>query len=377
MLIIRSKNLRKISNLFATSCLGLTLFAPMSFAAPSGGVVVGGKAAIEQKATQTTIDQSTQKAAINWNSFNVAANESVEFKVPNGGSTLNRITNGKESLISGSVKSNGSVYFVNNNGLVFDAKSNVAVNDFTATTADIKPDVFMQGGIQLQFNPTNRASRIELQGTINVAEHGVVAVFAPHIDNSGIINAKLGLVDLSGVAVQTSNQPTKPNKSSTRDTSLDVTVYNSGTIRAEGGQIILTTGKSDQAATDVVATDYTAIIQNSGSLIAANSKGKGGSVQIITFSGPIIDTGLIDVSGSRGAGAVVIYSNGKVDITNDIKAVGLSAKPCMECVSNGGNVVIVSKGAANITGKITVTSENGDKDGVVQINPTEITPPKK
>ena len=370
---IRTKNFRKISTLFATSCLGLTILAPMSFAAPSGGVVVGGNAQISQKDTQTTIDQSTQKAAINWNSFNVAANESVEFKVPSGGSTLNRITNGKESLISGTVKSNGSVYFVNNNGLVFDAKSSVTVNDFTATTADVKPDVFMQGGIQLQFNPTNRASQIQLQGTINVSERGVVAVFAPHIDNSGTINAKSGLVDLSGVAVQTTDKPAKPG---TRETTIDVTVRNSGTIRAEGGQIILTTGKSDQSATDVGAANYTGLIQNSGSLIASNAKGKGGSVQIITFAGPIIDTGLIDVSGNRGGGSVVLYANDKVDVTNAIKAVGLSAKPCAECVSNGGTVVIVSKGAANITGKITVTSENGDNDGTVQINPTDLTPPK-
>lgn len=376
MQLIHNKNFCKVTQLLATTCLGLVILAPLAFAAPTGGVVVGGKATISTKDRQTTIDQSTQKSAINWNSFDVAANETVEFKVPNGGGTLNRIIGGKVTNIAGTVKSNGNVFFINSNGFVFDSKSKLTVNDITITTADIKPETYIQGGIQLQFNPTNRSSGVYLNGTITTADRGIVAVFAPHIENQGTITAEHGYVQLSGVSINSPDKGNGPKGLYSREESVDVTVKNSGTINVAGGQIVLTTLSSTQTPDSQPITNFTSVIENSGTLNASNAKGRGGVVQLSTFGGQIIDKGQIDVSGNRGGGRVLIYSTtDKVDITGSIKAVGLSAKPCKDCISDGGYVVIFSKGKPNITGKVSVTSENGDKDGLLQINPTEITPP--
>jgi large exoprotein involved in heme utilization and adhesion len=72
----------------------LGLGSGAALAAPTGGNVKAGIASITQNASKslTTINQSSARAAINWTTFNVKANQLVNFKQPNArASTLNRI----------------------------------------------------------------------------------------------------------------------------------------------------------------------------------------------------------------------------------------------------------------------------------------------
>jgi large exoprotein involved in heme utilization and adhesion len=50
---------------------------------PVGGTVVGGSAAISQTTSNTQINQSSQRAAINWQSFDVGSQQRVTFAQPN------------------------------------------------------------------------------------------------------------------------------------------------------------------------------------------------------------------------------------------------------------------------------------------------------
>ena len=60
------------------------VFAPLAtLAAPSGGKVTSGSAQINQSGSTTTIDQSSSNVSINWQSFNVGAQETVDFVQPN------------------------------------------------------------------------------------------------------------------------------------------------------------------------------------------------------------------------------------------------------------------------------------------------------
>ena len=64
----------------ATVSLVLALPAqaqPAPNARPTGGVVIAGSAAISQTANNTAINQSTQRAAVNWQSFDVGSQQSV------------------------------------------------------------------------------------------------------------------------------------------------------------------------------------------------------------------------------------------------------------------------------------------------------------
>ena len=87
----------KIS-LVVSALLGSAVIAN---AAPSGGVVTSGSANISQSENTTNIVQNTNKVSINWNKFNIASNETVNFKQPNVNSiALNRVIGNEKSIIN-------------------------------------------------------------------------------------------------------------------------------------------------------------------------------------------------------------------------------------------------------------------------------------
>jgi len=87
----------------------LAIFLMVSFggdvyAMPAGGVVTAGGASISSGAANMTITQSTQKAAINWQNFNIGKSEAVQFVQPNSSSVaLNRVLDSNPSTILGSL----------------------------------------------------------------------------------------------------------------------------------------------------------------------------------------------------------------------------------------------------------------------------------
>ena len=76
-----------------------------AFALPQNGQVTAGKGTIAQNGTTMTINQATQKMGVNWNSYNIAKNETVKYQQPNAGSiALNRVTGNNPSSIYGSCR---------------------------------------------------------------------------------------------------------------------------------------------------------------------------------------------------------------------------------------------------------------------------------
>ena len=75
------RNKRRSARRLAALLSGL-LPAALVCAAPVGGQISAGSGSIAQSGNTTTIQQNTDRLAINWNSFNIAANESVRFNQP-------------------------------------------------------------------------------------------------------------------------------------------------------------------------------------------------------------------------------------------------------------------------------------------------------
>lgn len=89
-------------------------------AAPTGGNVVGGSGSISQADLTTTINQTSQNLAVDWQSFDVNTNETVNFVQPNSSSfALNRILGNNGTTIQGQINANGQVLIVNPNGVLF------------------------------------------------------------------------------------------------------------------------------------------------------------------------------------------------------------------------------------------------------------------
>lgn len=105
----------------AVLSVSLMFGATSADALPSGGQIVAGQAAISApSATQMNINQGTNQAIINWNSFGIGKGEAVNISQPSASSTLlNRVLGNNPSQIFGSLSANGRVFLTNPSGILF------------------------------------------------------------------------------------------------------------------------------------------------------------------------------------------------------------------------------------------------------------------
>ncbi|WP_128113639.1 filamentous hemagglutinin N-terminal domain-containing protein [Polynucleobacter necessarius] len=164
-------------------------------ALPTGGKVVAGNATISQTQSATAatmnVNQTSQRAVINWDSFNVGKNAQVNFNQPNANAvTLNRVTGPSASVINGAMRANGQVILVNENGVTFGRGAVVNAAGVVASTMNIADKDFMDGKSTYQGNGTGK---IVNKGTIstNVAD-GYIALLAPEVQNQGYVLATMG-----------------------------------------------------------------------------------------------------------------------------------------------------------------------------------------
>ena len=177
----------------------LQLFLPsLVVALPSDGNVVGGHATIQQvNPHQLDIQQTTDKAILNWKSFSIAGNESVHFMQPSVSSiALNRVIGTDPSVILGHLQSNGRIFLLNPNGILFGAGAQIDVGGLLATTLQIRNDDFMAGRYLFAQDPLKGLHTVINRGTIHVSDHGFVFLAAPGVSNEGLIVATLGQVVL-------------------------------------------------------------------------------------------------------------------------------------------------------------------------------------
>jgi filamentous hemagglutinin family protein len=135
------------SALFIFSSIALSYAQNNPRALPSGGKVVAGSAVITQSGLQTNVNQSSQRAVVNWDSFNVGKDASVNFNQPNASAvTLNRVTGGSASVIDGAIRANGQVILVNPNGVTFGRGAEINAAGVVASTMNISDKDFMDAG---------------------------------------------------------------------------------------------------------------------------------------------------------------------------------------------------------------------------------------
>jgi filamentous hemagglutinin family protein len=103
-----------------TAVAALMILQRPALAGPAGGTVVDGTAAISQAGNVTNINQSSNRAVINWQGFSIGAKETVNFNQPGTtAATLNRVIGNEASVISGALNANGQVFIVNSAGVLF------------------------------------------------------------------------------------------------------------------------------------------------------------------------------------------------------------------------------------------------------------------
>jgi len=172
-------------------------------AAPSGGVVTSGSATINQSVKITNITQSTAKASINWQKFNIATDETVNFNQPNiNAITLNRVVGNERSIIDGALNANGQVWILNSNGVLFGKNASINTAGLLATTKELSDQDFQAGNYT--FKGSSAESVVNL-GQIDITNSGYATLLANTVSNEGVIKATKGKIHLVGANEVTIN----------------------------------------------------------------------------------------------------------------------------------------------------------------------------
>ncbi|BAE52577.1 filamentous hemagglutinin N-terminal domain-containing protein [Paramagnetospirillum magneticum] len=318
--------------------LGLTI--SLAHANPQGGAVTQGSATISQPDPKTVqINQSSDRAIIDWKSFSIAAGETTRFIQPSSSSmTLNRVTGDQVSQILGNLQANGRVVLVNPNGIVFGAGSKIDVAALIASTANIKNENFMAGNLRFDI-PGKANAQIINEGTITAADGGLVAIVSPYLRNSGIISARLGKVALAaanGVTLDLYGDNLILFQASDKIASQIVgadgqpvasLIENSGKIYADGGRVLM----SASAAKGVVDN----AINTTGLVSARTVERQGGEIILKGGDNTTQVTGRLDVSGLDAA-----QVGGRAEITGNQLKIGDSAVVDASGGAGGGRILV-------------------------------------
>jgi len=320
------------------------------YANPAGEAVVGGAAGFNRPDAATLIvNQNTDRAVINWNSFSIANGELTRFVQPSSSSAvLNRVVTANPSAIYGTLEANGNVFLINPGGVLVGAGGVVNTASFVASTHDINTEEFMKGG-QLNFKGNSDAMVVN-QGNI-AAREGDVFLIAKEVRNEGQLMAKDGTVGMvSGTEV--SLQAVGQGNFKVRLMAAETDPTSPRTSQSEGG-----------------ASKGTAEIVNEGVIQAANAvlEAKGSYLPMaIKNTGVIEATGLVE----NGDGSVTL-TGGEGDILNTgvVAALQRSLDGQKE---TGGSIMMTAKNVTSDPGSV-ITAAGKDGGGTVKLRAADTT----
>lgn len=316
-------------------------FASLSLANPLDGNVVSGNASISSQANSLIINQTSQKAIINWRSFNINKNEKTHFQQPSNGVALNRIdpTQGA-SAIYGQLTATGKIILINQAGIYFAPSARVDVGGIIASTSDITNEDFLAN--RYYFNqPSLYHGSIVNEGEIIAKDNGLVALIGGAIDNRGLIQANMGQVVLAsgnkftvefngdGLVNFAITEGSTQAGNDINGQPLKSAVSNSGRIIANGGTVLISANNASKILDNSInmkgVIEVQSVSEKNGTIIlsAAGDQGaikvsgkidasgyrpnaKGGKVHISARSIDIMPSSKIDASGDQGGGEILI-----------------------------------------------------------------------
>ncbi|MEM6486925.1 MAG: filamentous hemagglutinin N-terminal domain-containing protein [Pseudomonadota bacterium] len=370
-----------------TALVSLVLAPGAALAGPEGGVVIGGQASIEIGGATTTVRQATDRAIIDWSSFDIGAGEAVTFEQPGAGAiALNRVTGGGgASQIDGSLSATGNVWIVNPQGITIGAEAQVDVGGLIATTADIDDGAFMAGGGS--FDRPGAADAVVVNdGTITFGEAGLVGLVAPQAANAGTITGQLGRVVVAGAETFSVDLAGDGILALPMGQAEMATASNTGTISVAGGSVTLDAaavqgvleatvfagGTIEATSIDVAGGTISLSggrVEVAGTLDASGGALGGGTVTVTGERVKLAETAAIDASGATG-GTVRIGGDvqGQGPLPNaDIALVAEGASIDVSGLGDAGSAVVWGDSATFFGGRIDATSTTGD-GGFVEVS---------
>ncbi|MDT9580410.1 filamentous hemagglutinin family protein [Stenotrophomonas indicatrix] len=257
---------------------------------------------------QVSIEQTADQAILNWETFNIGGNTTLNFLQNADWAVLNRVNDpaARPSQILGQLKANGTVFVANRNGVVFGNNSQVNVRNLVAAAARISDAQFRDNGLYSVDANTSaltdavgkimveRGARITTHEPTSATRGGGYVLLAGHsVENAGQIETRRGQTQLAagdsfvirrgaGTAQNTAST-TRGNEIAPRfvTDSTAGSVRNSGLIQAREGDVTLAGRTVEQAG---VAVATTTLNQRGTVHLLSSSSDSKGSVTLATGS---------------------------------------------------------------------------------------------
>ena len=309
------------------------VFPGLVYALPQDGEIISGAGSISNDgAGNLTVNQTSDKIAINWQSFSIGSNQSVMFMQPSASaSALNNVIGSLGSSIQGTLNANGQVILTNPNGININANANIDVASLIASTLNISTQDFVNNLYRFSQDPDQELGYILNEGTIRASDF--VALIAPGVENKGVMVANLGTasvvageevtVDFVGDGL-INFSITKAVAGTVLDNEgnpISDQINNSGAIQANGGQVILSALSTSEIIKNVVNNEgmieANTVVEKDGRIILM-----GGDQGVVRVSGTLDASG--DDSGEKGGTAhvlgekVALDEGSLVDVSGDV-----------------------------------------------------------
>ncbi|MGR3889710.1 filamentous haemagglutinin family protein [Pseudomonas sp. 1152_12] len=298
--------------------------------------------------TLVSIKQTADKAILNWQTFNIGRDTTVQFQQNSDWAVLNKINNSTApSQIQGAIKADGTVMIVNGNGVVFSGSSQVNVRNLVAAATGFSDEQFSARGLYSSSNTAasfaqavgnvtvERGAQIQTQvPAASTAGGGYVLLLGKEVENAGSISTARGQTTLAAgdSFVIKKGYSTDGNvTSTTRGNEVSATgagkVSNSGLIQASTGDISLTGQQVLQNGVLLTSSSVeargTLHLKGTGNN-AAVTLGEGSLSAILLDSSNALDsqragliTPSIDVAGNVVPAEVYRRDQSLVEITSD------------------------------------------------------------
>lgn len=287
--------LNVISLIILTTCSGAAYASTPDF--PQHHKTVFGTVTIEKTtADKMTIKQGSDKAQIDWKSFDIGQKKEVKFEQPNEHAVAyNRVIGGNASQIQGKLTANGKVYLANPNGVIITKEAEINVAGLFATTKDLEQISEKGNGNSNSYQFTRKTKEgqvVKNQGKIKAKDF--VVLNGDEVINEGEIDATNGKVYLSSGYNFTFTLPDSGISVALEDNTVQGIVKNEGSIKA--GEITLSAKGRNQV--------LDSLVMNNGVLEATKVSNKNGKVVLSAD-----EIKLNDKSDIKGESEVVFTSN--------------------------------------------------------------------
>ncbi len=296
----------------------------LGFAAPSNPNVIQGTLNVERIDAKTSIISVSDDAYIYWDDFSIAEGELIELhQLSSKSIVVVEVITDKPSSLFGTLKSNGSIYMINPNGILIGENGYIDTYGFLASALPACPcplidgehDVYIQGDSKAQI--TNR-------GRIKAWDNDIYLI-GYQIENRGVVDASHGTVALAAgrdvILNQSNGEKVGTFPSPIKFENEDIGIDNSGAIigaktelKADGNSYAIAIRHSgfidvigigeQKGQAYLVANKGDAIV--SGAITVENENGIGGEIQILGEHVFLFENSNLDASGDKGGGKVII-----------------------------------------------------------------------